>query len=1019
MRSNQSPEPKWIYDAFISYSHAVDNQLAPAVQRCLHRLAKRWYRPRALRVFRDEGSLAANPDLWVTIESALRSSRYFILLASPEAARSEWVRREVSFWQEERERDTFLIALTEGEIHWDAKAGDFDWQRTTALPEQLRGAFDAEPLWVDLTWARTETQLSERHVRFRSSVGALAASVHGIPKDELDSEDIRQHRLATRLRWAAIAGLIALLVVALITARVALQQRSAAEQQRSVAEEQRKLAEQQRTVAEEQRRLATGRALLAEAENLRESQPQMSLRLNLAALRVNPTPLARVGLITNLMNTRYGGGFSSGDSSSDDSLSSLRDRIESAVFSPDARTLATVKNFSSKEVGVTLWDVTDSGLTRLADLSSKAESLEDVAFSADGGTLAIAARDGTVILWDLTERARPRQVATLTDLPDVSAVAFSPDGKTLATVCRPGKDKGAGDGSLILWHLGDRTRPQRLLTRTRVFDSEEVLFSPNGRLLLTSSGLLAGKESPTGLVVTHGTGQTLWDVSELTRPRELVRLPLSSEHPAFSPDSRLLVTAHDRNADLWDISAPSTPKRLAILVGHIDSLNAVAFSPDGGTLATASNDGTARLWNLRDPTRPSPVVLGGHTGSVQAVAFSPDGLTLSTADDRTTVTRWHTRHPEPTAVATLAEEEGVGDAAAFSPDSHTLATAGFGGTVLLWDVTDPRHASRLATLPGRISSVNAVSFSADGTTLGSAAGNEVNYSGQGAIVLWDVTAPEHPRKVATETRSTAVSTVAFSPRGTTLVATGGLVFSEAWGALWDVKDRTHPTPLITFSGINILGGIAFRPDGKVLALPQGYGLILWDISNPSRPVRISSESSPAHLSEPSLDNAKKAAFSPDGHSLATTHSDYGSGRRQGNVNLWDVTDPARPRHVATLKGHTGEINDIGYHPGGNLLATVSEDGTAILWDVAHAAAPNRVATLRMLSRNVQDLALSADGRWLVTSSRDRLAMVWDLGVLPAVVANPIGVACQLVGSGLSPEEWKQYVPGIPYQPLCQ
>ena len=90
-----------------------------------------------------------------------------------------------------------------------------------------------------------------------------------------------------------------------------------------------------------------------------------------------------------------------------------------------------------------------------------------------------------------------------------------------------------------------------------------------------------------------------------------------------------------------------------------------------------------------------------------------------------------------------------------------------------------------------------------------------------------------------------------------------------------------------------------------------------------------------------------------------------------------------------------------------------------IWDVADATAPNRAATLRMLSGAVQDLALSADGRWLVISSHDRLAMVWDLGVLPAVVANPIGVACQLVGSGLSPEEWKQYVPGIPYQPLCQ
>ena len=40
------------YKAFISYSHAVDGKLAPALHGALHRFAKPWYRPRALRVKR-------------------------------------------------------------------------------------------------------------------------------------------------------------------------------------------------------------------------------------------------------------------------------------------------------------------------------------------------------------------------------------------------------------------------------------------------------------------------------------------------------------------------------------------------------------------------------------------------------------------------------------------------------------------------------------------------------------------------------------------------------------------------------------------------------------------------------------------------------------------------------------------------------------------------------------------------------------------------------------------------------
>ncbi|MGD8932407.1 MAG: TIR domain-containing protein, partial [Chromatiales bacterium] len=78
------------YDAFISYSHAADGRLAPSLRNGLHRLAKAPFQLRALNVFRDETSLSATPSLWPSIESALAQSRFFILLASPEAVASRW-----------------------------------------------------------------------------------------------------------------------------------------------------------------------------------------------------------------------------------------------------------------------------------------------------------------------------------------------------------------------------------------------------------------------------------------------------------------------------------------------------------------------------------------------------------------------------------------------------------------------------------------------------------------------------------------------------------------------------------------------------------------------------------------------------------------------------------------------------------------------------------------------------------------------------------------------------------------
>src|SRR5262245_32536345 len=105
-----------IYAAFLSYSQTAGGKMAPAVQSGLHRLAKAWYQRRAIKVFRDKTSLSANPGLWPSIEQSLNASEYFLLLASPQAAQSRWVTREVEWWLRNRSVDHLLILLTQGEI---------------------------------------------------------------------------------------------------------------------------------------------------------------------------------------------------------------------------------------------------------------------------------------------------------------------------------------------------------------------------------------------------------------------------------------------------------------------------------------------------------------------------------------------------------------------------------------------------------------------------------------------------------------------------------------------------------------------------------------------------------------------------------------------------------------------------------------------------------------------------------------------------------------------------------------
>jgi len=147
------------YKAFVSYSHAADGKLAPAIQRGLHRFRRSWYQGRATRVFRDETNLSVSPDLWSSIEAALGSSEYFILLISPDAAKSKWVSKEVEYWISHRSPDTMLFILTDGDIVWDAEHSDFDWT-LSAVPKVLKAVYREEPLWVDLRWIRHQENLS-------------------------------------------------------------------------------------------------------------------------------------------------------------------------------------------------------------------------------------------------------------------------------------------------------------------------------------------------------------------------------------------------------------------------------------------------------------------------------------------------------------------------------------------------------------------------------------------------------------------------------------------------------------------------------------------------------------------------------------------------------------------------------------------------------------------------------------------------------------------------------------------
>jgi WD40 repeat protein len=203
------------YNAFISYSHAADGSLAPALKRGLHRFACPWNKLRALNVFVDDANLSLNPGLWSSIKKALDESEHLILLASPQAATREWVRMEIQVWTERHSGKKPLIVLTAGEIAWDNTSGDFDWQKTNCLPPNVGKLFSEEPRFLDLRNCRSDTDLSLHNPAFRDKIAELAASLHNRSKDEMIGDDIRiLHRNKLIARWAIglLLGLASLAV---------------------------------------------------------------------------------------------------------------------------------------------------------------------------------------------------------------------------------------------------------------------------------------------------------------------------------------------------------------------------------------------------------------------------------------------------------------------------------------------------------------------------------------------------------------------------------------------------------------------------------------------------------------------------------------------------------------------------------------------------------------------------------------------------------------------------------------
>jgi WD40 repeat protein len=342
---------------------------------------------------------------------------------------------------------------------------------------------------------------------------------------------------------------------------------------------------------------------------------------------------------------------------------------------------------------------------------------------------------------------------------------------------------------------------------------------------------------------------------------------------AFSPDGKTLVSGgDDGRIEAWDLSGLE-PVLRARHSGHGRTVDVIAFAPDGATLASADWDGTIALWDARD----LPDDMGGCTLQARIepsaasrsdfLAVDPRGPSLIVVDSGSIaarLVRFDRSGPVESRRAALPARSRV-ECMALSRDGGTLAFNDGAGAIKLLDVPScvlkpyqpgvgmqvfadcllfsPRgdrlliatgsHFILLNVASGRkqefdlpvvISKTAALAFDEGGERFASTDGH--------MVWRWEKAGSEpreYPR--ADEGRARVLppvmlQTIFFQPGGELL----GFGLDKDMPALWDAEADDFARVPYRAWGTHTRCALAITRDGRTAAVPDGFGIRLWDMA---------------------------------------------------------------------------------------------------------------------------------------------------------------------------------------------
>ena len=628
------------------------------------------------------------------------------------------------------------------------------------------------------------------------------------------------------------------------------------------------------------------------------------------------------------------------------------DSVNSVAYSPDGKTLAS----AGGDKTIKLWNVATGQLLRT--LQGHSGGISSVSFAPDGKTLASAGHytgaggsDNAVRVWDVETGQLLRTSQGHTE--SIEIVAYSPDGKTLAS--------GAYDNTAKIWDAATGKLRHTLQVHTDAVRS--LCYSPDGKTLATGSSghIVKIWDTATGKVLRTLQGPIREEWANTANWVSSIK---------YSPDGKTLACTNDDTIIFWELA---TGKLLRTLRGHDGFVERIAYSTDGETLVSGGADKTLKIWDVA--TGKLRRTLQGHAQGISSIAYSPDGKTLASAETGS----WNSSLSGDNAVkiwdvttgkllrALQGHNKSVG-LVAYAPDGKTLACAQAGHwgstvsedkTVKIWDVATGKP---LRILQGHTDGVTSIAYAPDSKTL--ALGNDKD------VELWEVATGQMRHTFQGHTER--VFSVSYAPDGKTL-ASGSY---DKTVKLWDVATGQL---LRTLQGHGeYLSQVLYAPDGKTLACAQVGPHVniveLWDAKTGKLLRTLQSE------------GAGNLSYSPDGKTLAL------AGSNDKAVKLWDAETG---KLLRTLRGHTESVGLVAYAPDGKTLASASDDKTIKLWD---AATGKLLHSLQGHTDTIRSIAYAPDSKTLTSASDDTSIRFWNVGL-----ATPTALTTYSFDSGDSVE----------------